>query len=65
MTGLQRRLIEASRSGDESDQCTCGLVEGARTVTAAARAPTVGCDARDAEARALRARACARRLMPF
>jgi hypothetical protein len=60
MTGLQRRLIEVARSGDESDPRTRELEEEARTVIAAceaaARAMTLGYDAREVEARALRAR---------
>lgn len=60
MTGLQRRLIEAVRSGDESDPRTRELVEEARTVIAACdaagRAMGVGYSAREVEDRALRAR---------
>lgn len=60
MTGVQRRLIEAVRSGDQSDPRTRELVEEARTIIAAcdtaARAMTVGYSAREVEDRALRAR---------
>src|SRR4051795_7894030 len=60
MTMLQRRLIDAARTGDPADPRTRELVREARAVIAACEAAgrslDVGYDAREVEARALHAR---------